>query len=689
MWTKAPRIAAAAFLAAAAAVAAAAPAPPAPRGSILVSSTRAPDLHDEIWLVDVRSGRRTNVSRDPAADRYPALSPDGRTLAFVSDRGGAEALWTSRPDGGDLRRIVGPFGERANETVRLLEPSWSPDGRRLAYRIERSASGALRTEVRVVGPEGGASTRMAADSQSVQWSPDSRRLAISTGGAQGLRTTVHDLSGRRIWRRPGALAGWSARGELALVVPLRKPIISVVGPDGSARRTVAGGFALWSLDGRRLAIADGPSFRSLRILDERGRRTFSSTTYSIGSESSWSPDGRALLVRDREDRPFRLNLSGSSSTARRLPAGGGVWRPDGTLATLNAVGISVGGRAVRLQTGVIGPCPARGFRDLRWLDRDRLIYSSGGSGQHMGDLWIVAGRTARRLGGTAGGWRGKPAWSPDGSRVAYEHGSAFTHAAGCGGPYTPHLRVADAGGGGVRLLTRPNTVKDTWDRDPRWSPGGGHVVFARTHIDDGSTFGIFVVDVATGAERRLTSGPASLPTWAADGLSIIYEQDGDVRRVQVADGSVTTIATGALPEAAPKGQLVAFLRGGALWSVRGDGSGARRLGTVRRGSRSQPENDPPRWSPAADRVAVTDANGVLVFDLSGGTSRIRAPGAAGVAWAPDGRTISFNAPVGRYSRGTNSYVERTELFTASAGGGKPTRMTTDLASVLGSAAWRP
>ena len=664
-------------------LAAAAPFAPAPRGSILVSSTRAPDLHDEIWLVDLRSGRRTNVSRDPAADRYPALSPDGRTLAFVSDRGGAEALWRSRPDGGGLRRIVGPFTERANESVRLLEPSWSPDGRRLAYRIERSAGAALRTEVRIVGPDGGASTRIAADAQSVHWSPDSRRLAISTLDAQDLWTTVHDLSGRRIWRRPGSLAGWSARGELALVVPLRKSI-AIVGPDGSARRTVAGMVALWSPDGRKLATGDG---RSLRILDERGRRTFSSTTYVIISESSWSPDGRALLVFDRAYRPFRLDLSGSSPAARRLPSGGGVWRPDGTLATLNALGISVGGRTVRLQTGGIGLCYARGFRDLRWLDRNRLIYSTGGRGQQMGDLWIIAGKQALRLGGTAGGWRGKPVWSPDGSRVAYEHGTAHTHAEGCSGPYAPHLRVADAGGGGVRLLTRPDTVYTTFDTDPRWSPGGGHVAFARTNVaGEPSRQGIFVVDVATGAEQRLASA-GGLPTWTADGLSIVYEQDGDVRRVQVADGSIATIATGALPEAAPKGQLVAFLRGAALWSVRADGTGARRLGTVQRTARL--EFDPPRWSPAADRVAVTDAKGVLVFDLGGGTNRIPAPGAAGVAWSPDGRTISFNAPVGKYSRGVNSYVERTELFTASAGGGKPTRVTTDLASILGSAAWRP
>jgi Tol biopolymer transport system component len=677
---------AAAFLAAAVtSLGAAAPAPPAPHGSIVVSSMRAPDLHDELWLVDVRSGRRTNVSRDPAADRDPALSPDGRTLTFVSDRGGAEALRTSRPDGGGMRRLAGPFPERANEFVQLLEPSWSPDGRRVAYLYERSGSSARRTEVRIVGRDGGASTRIATGAESVQWSPDSHRLAVSSVDAQGLWTSVHDLSGRRIWRRPGALAGWSARGELALVVPLRK-WVAIVGPDGSARRTAAGVFALWSPDGRRLATGDE---RSLRILDDRGRRTFSSTTYAIGYGTAWSPDSRALLVFDRAFRPFRLNLGGGSPTARRLPPGGAVLRPDGTLATLTPLGISVGGRTVRLRAGGIGLCGDASL-DLHWLDRDRLIYSTGGGGQHMGDLWVLAGGQARRLAGTANGWRGKPAWSPDGGRVVYEHGSALGHGAGCSAGSSPHLRLAPAGGGGVRVLTRPGNA---YDGDPRWSPDGGRVAFARKSVGDLSSFGIFVVDVATGAERRLTTGQGDLPTWTADGLSVVYEQEGDVRRVRVADGSVATIGAGTLPEAAPTGQLVAFLRSGALWTVRADGTGARRLGTVSRSTRrlAPQEVDPPRWSPQADRVAVTDANGVLVFALASGTVRIPAPGAAGVAWSPDGRTISFNAPVGRYSRGifSSQYVERTELFTAPAGGGKPTRVTSDLANVLGSAAWRP
>lgn len=671
-----------------ASLAAAAPAPPAPRGSILVSSTRTTLLHDEIWLVDLRSGRRLNISRNPAADRDPVLSPDGRTLAFVSDRGAREALWTMRPDGGGLRRIAGPFAERPNEHVQVRQPSWSPDGRRLVFLTQRPTRG----EARIVGRDGGASTRVATGVfvESVFWSPDSRRLATTSVDAKGAWATVYDLRGRRIWRQRGGVAGWSARGELAIVVGNRRAIV-VVGPDGRIRRRTSGLGALWSPAGLLLAVGD---VGSVRVLDERGRIRLRSTALQLGFGSAWSPDGSALLVFDRQYRPFRLNLSGKASRISRTPADA-VWTPESRLAVLDPRGIAVRGRApVRLlPAGVGGLCAAGQPLGLRWLDRNRLLYAAGHGGQNAGDLWVVTGRQVRRLAGAAGGWRGAPAWSPDGSSVVYEHGSAFRHGGGCSGPYAPHLRIADASGGGVRVLTQS---PEGHDLDPRWSPDGTQVAFARGAIDDPVTVGILVVDVRTRTERRLTSGDDTLPTWTADGLGVVYQHGGEIRRVAVADGKVTSVvASGALPEAAPTGSLVAFLRGGTLWTIRVDGSDARRLGSVQRQPRSPlayATTEAPRWSPDGRRIAVADARGVLVFDLGGGDGRlVAAPGAGGVAWSADGRTLSFHAPVGKYSRGifNSGYVQRTELYTVPAGGGTPTRLTNDLANVLGASAWRP
>jgi Tol biopolymer transport system component len=139
--------------------------------------------------------------------------------------------------------------------------------------------------------------------------------------------------------------------------------------------------------------------------------------------------------------------------------------------------------------------------------------------------------------------------------------------------------------------------------------------------------------------------------------------------------------------------LVAFLRAGALWTVRADGTDERRLVDVRQssspfllGSRK------PRWSPDGLRLAVPDDRGVLVVNREGGGARVvPARTAADVAWSPDGRTISFTAVVADHSRGifSSDYVARTELYTMPASGGRPRRLTSDLANVVGAAAWRP
>jgi dipeptidyl aminopeptidase/acylaminoacyl peptidase len=72
------------------------------------------------------SHRRTLVAGNWVHER-PRYSPDGRKLAFSSNKGGFQgAVWTATADGGQLRRLTAPAREG-------FWPDWSPDGRRIAF----------------------------------------------------------------------------------------------------------------------------------------------------------------------------------------------------------------------------------------------------------------------------------------------------------------------------------------------------------------------------------------------------------------------------------------------------------------------------------------------------------------------------------------------------------------------------
>jgi serine/threonine protein kinase len=95
---------------------------PSPDGSSMVFAS----LHrqEDIYLARADGTGVRQLTNDPARDRLARWSPDGRQLAFYSNRTGFFSFWTINPDGSALR-------ERVNAGMTLNYPVWSPDGLRL------------------------------------------------------------------------------------------------------------------------------------------------------------------------------------------------------------------------------------------------------------------------------------------------------------------------------------------------------------------------------------------------------------------------------------------------------------------------------------------------------------------------------------------------------------------------------
>ena len=90
--------------------------------------TIAFSLLGDIYTMPIAGGTPSRIADGLAWEVQPRFSPDGRRIAFTSDRGGGDNIWLMNADGSDKRQV-------SKEKFRLLtQPTWSPDGRFIAAR---------------------------------------------------------------------------------------------------------------------------------------------------------------------------------------------------------------------------------------------------------------------------------------------------------------------------------------------------------------------------------------------------------------------------------------------------------------------------------------------------------------------------------------------------------------------------
>ena len=147
----------------------------------------------DVYTVDADGSNLTRLTRTPAVDAEPSFSPDGTRIAFRSERDGNPEIYVMNADGSSPVRLTNNLAEDG-------EPAWSPDGTRITFRSFRDAT----DDIYVMFEDGSSQVRLTSD-RAADFTPGRGDRCQRGGGL--LQVRRRERRHLRALREPGDASG--------------------------------------------------------------------------------------------------------------------------------------------------------------------------------------------------------------------------------------------------------------------------------------------------------------------------------------------------------------------------------------------------------------------------------------------------------------------------------------------------
>ncbi len=477
----------------------------------------------DIWTVPASGGEARLLVAHPANESRPQYSPDGKRLAFISNRTGGGDIYILTLATGDLRRLT--FDD-SNDQL----DGWSRDGKWI-YFTSSSKDIAGMNDVFRINSEGGTPMQVTADRYTSEFfsapSPDGKTLAFAARGN----------SAGQWWRK-----GHSHLDESELWL---------LHDGGKYEQIVERGaksqWPMWSADGRTLFFMSDRSGAQNLWSKQIGGQAKQLTKFTSG-RVLWptiSYDGKTIVF-ERNFGLWKFDTANGQATEvpitrRGAPTGPSIERltltngfqdlalsPDGRKVAFVARGEIFaassrdGGDAVRVTRTVAAES------DVAWSpDSKRIAYVSERDGTPHLFLYDFTANSETQLTNGAGA-DAAPRFSPDGKLIAFVRDGK-------------ELRVYETESKQERKLADATMERPPFlnNRSFAWSPDSKWLAFSA--VSAKSFRNIYAVQ-ASGGEAKQISSLASVSgssiSWHPDGTSLLFQtvmrtESGQIARVDL------------------------------------------------------------------------------------------------------------------------------------------------------------